>query len=111
MGSFVKGDVVVIPFPFTDLSASKRRPALIVAVLDNNDVVLCQITGQNRRDHYSVPLSKADFTDGNLVKPSFIRPNRLFTAEPTIILYRAGRVHKAKLKEVVQKIVEIVQTE
>lgn len=66
MGSFIKGDVVVVPFPFADLSASKRRPALVVAVLNNNDVILCQITSQTRRDTYSVELSKADFVDGHL---------------------------------------------
>lgn len=100
MGSFIKGDVVVVPFPFADLSASKRRPALVVAALNNNDVILCQITSQTRRDTYSVELSKADFVDGNLDKDSWIRPNRLFTAETAIILYRAGQLQKAKVKEV-----------
>jgi len=36
----VKGDVVVIPFPFSDLSQSKRRPALVVATLEGDDVIL-----------------------------------------------------------------------
>ena len=44
MGAFVKGDVVVAPFPFSDLSAAKKRPALVVATLAGNDVILCQIT-------------------------------------------------------------------
>lgn len=46
MGAFVKGDVVVVPFPFSDLSAAKRRPALVVAALSGNDVILCQITSR-----------------------------------------------------------------
>ena len=45
MGAFVKGDVVVAPFPFSDLSATKKRPALVVATLTGDDVILCQITG------------------------------------------------------------------
>jgi mRNA interferase MazF len=44
MGRFVKGDVVVIPFPFSDLSATKRRPALVITALPGEDVILCQIT-------------------------------------------------------------------
>jgi len=47
MGGFVKGDVVVMPFPYSDLSATKKRPALVIAVLDGDDVILCQITSQS----------------------------------------------------------------
>ena len=43
MGRFMKGDVAVIPFPFSDLSDSKKRPALILAELDGDDIILCQI--------------------------------------------------------------------
>lgn len=46
MARFVKGDVVVIPFPFSDLTQSKRRPAIVIAVLDGDDLILCQITSQ-----------------------------------------------------------------
>lgn len=41
MGEFVKGDVVVAPFPFSDLSAAKKRSALVVAALTGDDVLLC----------------------------------------------------------------------
>jgi mRNA interferase MazF len=43
---FVSGEVVVLPYPFTDLSSSKVRPALVLASLDRGDVILCQITSQ-----------------------------------------------------------------
>jgi mRNA interferase MazF len=56
MGKPVVGEVVVLPFPQTDLQPGKRRPALVVADLTGDDVILCQITGQPRRDSYSVPL-------------------------------------------------------
>ncbi|MBN2488357.1 MAG: type II toxin-antitoxin system PemK/MazF family toxin [Methanosarcinaceae archaeon] len=52
----VKGDIVVIPFPFSDLSASKRRPALVVANLTGDDVILCQITSIAKNDQYSIPI-------------------------------------------------------
>ncbi len=66
MARFVKGDVVVIPFPFSDLSQSKRRPALVVATLEGDDVILCQLTSKTIRDDYAIPLDDADFASGNL---------------------------------------------
>ncbi len=108
MGKFIRGDVVVVPFPFSDLSASKKRPALVVAALTGDDVILCQITSQAVSDSYAIPVSTADFKTGSLHQASNIRPNRLFTADSNIILYRAGELTPSKTKEVVTKIVEIV---
>ena len=89
MAGFVKGDVVVVPFPFSDLTQAKRRPALVVAVLSGNDLILCQITSQSVTDEYAVSLETDDFSSGSLKQSSNIRPNRLFTADRQIILYKA----------------------
>jgi len=105
----VKGDVVVVPFPFSDLTQAKRRPALVVAVLEGDDLLLCQITSQRVRDNYAIPLEDKDFETGSLRQKSNIRPNRLFTADQHLILYKAGRLRNEKIREVVRKIVEIVQ--
>ena len=104
MGKPVVGDVVVLPFPQTDLQAGKRRPALVVADLTGDDLILCQITSQSRRDSYSVPLTTGDFERGQLNLDSFIRSNRLFTVEQSVILYSAGKVKSAKLDDVRTKI-------
>ena len=108
MGKFVKGDVVVVPFPFSDLTASKKRPALVVAALTGDDVILCQITSKAVSDSYAIPLSDTDFASGTLRQDSNIRPNRLFTADSNIVLYRAGALTAEKVKAVVAKIVEIM---
>ena len=79
MGKPVVGEVVVLPFPQTNLQAGKRRPALVVADLPGDDLVLCQITRKQRDDGYSVPLILTDFERGRLAVDSFIRSNRLFT--------------------------------
>jgi mRNA interferase MazF len=110
MGAFVKGDVVVTPFPFSDLSAAKKRPALVVATLTDNDVILCQITSQAVVDSYAEPLIDPDFTSGGLRQISNVRPNRLFTAETSIILYRAGTISAAKMQEVRAKLMQILTT-
>jgi mRNA interferase MazF len=100
MGGFVKGDVVVIPFPFSDLSATKKRPALVLAHLQGDDVILCQITSQSISDNYGIGLSTSDFSGGGALKhPSNIRPNRLFTADGRIINYCAGVIKNEKCKK------------
>jgi mRNA interferase MazF len=109
MAKFVKGDVVVIPFPFSDLSQSKRRPALVLTTLEGDDAILCQITSKNISDNYAVPVDDADFRTGHLKQSSNIRPNRLFTADTHIILYRAGSIKKAKLDQVINKVIEIIK--
>lgn len=54
MEKLVKGDVVVVPFPFSDLSASKKRPAVVVATLTGDDIICCQITSEARFDEYAI---------------------------------------------------------
>jgi len=101
MAKFVKGDVVVIPFPFSDLSQSKRRPALVLAVLQGDDLILCQITSKSIKDNYAIPVDENDFESGSLNQESNIRPNRLFTADNHIILYRIGNIKTIKLNQVI----------
>jgi mRNA interferase MazF len=108
VAKFVKGDIVVIPFPFSDLSQSKRRPTLVLAPLEGDDVILCQITSKSIKDNYAISLDDADFESGGLKQASNIRPNRLFTADTHIILYRVGNIKKEKLNQVVQSIIEII---
>lgn len=108
MARFIKGDVVVLPFPFSDLSASKRRPALVLADLTGNDIILCQITSQQTKDAYAISLTDSDMINGSLKKSSNIRPNRIFTADKNIILYKIGSIASAKYQEVRNKIIEIL---
>ena len=109
MGKFIKGSVVVIPFPFSDLSSSKRRPALVLAELKGNDIILCQITSKDVNDDYAIPLLTQEFNDGNLNQDSNIRPNRLFTADESIVIYKAGTIDNHKLCKVIDKTIEIIK--
>jgi len=108
MGKFVKGDVVVLPFPFSDLTSSKRRPALVVAIASADDVILAQITSSNFNDCYAVELADKDFSNGGINVASYVRPNKLFTADINIIAYKAGNVKVEKLKDVATIITDLV---
>ncbi|MBM3328074.1 MAG: type II toxin-antitoxin system PemK/MazF family toxin [Calditrichaeota bacterium] len=109
MGEVVKGDIVVMPFPFSDLSKSKRRPALVLATLPGDDVILCQITSVDRNDRWALPLSDGDIEGGALGQPGFIRPARLFTADCRVIIYRVGRVRHSLQDKVVEQILRILR--
>ena len=109
MGRFVKGDVVVVPFPFSDLSTVKRRPALVIATPSGSDMILCQITSQHIQDRYAIGITNFDFAEGTLHKPSNIRPNRLFSANVDLILYKAGRLNDQTVALVTTRLIEILQ--
>jgi len=108
MERFIKGDVVVIPFPFSDLTSLKRRPALVLADLEGEDIILCQITSKNLFDKYSIPLAESDFEQGSLHKNSNIRPNRLFTADKSLILKKIGRINPDKHQIVLLKLFNLL---
>ena len=109
MARFIKGDVVVVPFPFSDLTLSKRRPALVIAELKGDDLILCQITSQKIKDEYAVPIENNDFEVGALRRKSNARPNRVFTVDNHIILYRVGHLKPNKTCEVIERIVAILK--
>ena len=105
MEKLVKGDIIVIPFPFSDLSNSKRRPALVIANIKGDDLILCQITSK-RSDEYSISLDKTDLINKKL-EFSNIRTNRLFTADKSIVIYKLDHLKNNKIKQVEEKLIEL----
>jgi mRNA interferase MazF len=110
MEKFIKGDIVVIPFPYSDLTNAKRRPALVIAESSNNDFILCQITSQEIKDAFSVKLLESDFLAGSLNRSSNIRPNKIFTADERIILYKIGSLTPGKISEIIDAIIKILKS-
>lgn len=109
MEQLVKGDIIVLPFPFSDLSASKKRPALIIAKLQGDDLILAQITSREKHDVYAISLDEKNFKHGKLNISSNIRPNRLFTAEKSIVNYKVGSLKEEKIAETINKLIEIIK--
>ena len=108
MERFIAGDLIVIPFPFTDLSGQKKRPALVVADLTGDDLWVVQITSKKARDHYAVSLCNTDLTQGQFHYDSHIRPNKIFTLSKNIILYKVGHITSEKLAQVQKTLIQIV---
>jgi mRNA interferase MazF len=108
MERYLKGIVLIIRFPFSNLTGSKKRPALIVADWGGDDVILAQITSVAYTDKFAVNLNTPDFTNGSLHKESFIRPNKLFTADRTTLLNSIGTISIEKMKEITDAICSIL---
>lgn len=103
------GDVVLVPFPFSDMSRSKLRPAIVLASVQHNDWILCQVTSNAYGDPNAVQITNADFADGSLRITSFARPGKVFTANRQLITRRAGSLKKDALLRVIDTLVVILQ--
>ena len=90
------------------LSNSKKRPALVLAALPGNDIIVCQITSKAKSDSYALLLEAHDFSFGGLPVDSFIRPNKIFTADKSIILASAGHLCEAKIRDVMHAVTRIM---
>jgi len=72
-------------------------------------LILCQITSRNIRDEYSIEIGNEDFSEGSLKQVSNVRPNKIFTADRGIILYKLGLLKREKMLEIIEKMIKILQ--
>lgn len=111
MGALTAGTVVLVPFPFSDLSKSKLRPAVILAGTGYDDWILCQITSNPYSDPKAVTITDDSFAQGSLQKTSYARPGKLFTANRQLIKSEVGLLKKEALEEVIDEVVGILRNE
>ena len=110
MGSFTAGSVVLVRFPFSDLTQSKLRPAVVLADCGRGDWLLCQVTSNPYADSRAVQLADSDFRTGSLRVTSYARPAKLFTAHHTLIATNIGVLHEASLKRITDAIIQLLQS-
>ena len=103
------GVVVLVRFPFSDLSSSKLRPALVLASAGGTDWILCQITSNPYGDRVAVALSVGSFAEGGLPRESFVRPAKLFTASESIVVRSVARLTERAHRAIVEAIVSVLE--
>ena len=101
------GEVVLVSFPFSNLQGQKVRPALVLAKAELDDIILCQITSRPYTSKYAIQIRTDDFTKGSLPVVSYVRPNKLFTADKSIIIYKAGSLKSSKIRQVEEGLIQI----
>jgi mRNA interferase MazF len=109
VGALAIGQVVLVPFPFSDLSRTKMRPAIVLAESGRDDWILCQVTSNPYGDERAIILVDKDFQSGSLRVTSYARPGKLFTANASLVTETVGNLKKATIKKLINGVVEILQ--
>ncbi len=101
-------DLVLIPFPYADLSSSKKRPVLVLTAPDRHgDFIALAVTTVPQREP-AVPLHSMDIIDGTLPKPSWIRVDKVFTLSDQNIVKHIGKIKSECAGMVLKSLCSIV---
>jgi len=98
-----------VRFPFSDLSRSKVRPAVVLADTGRNDWVLCQVTSQPYTDPFAIKITNGDLASGTFRKDSYARSGKLFTANAGIMTKQLGELKSEKLEEIIRAIISLLE--
>jgi mRNA interferase MazF len=101
--------IVVVEFPFSDLSGSKLRPAVVLCDTGRGDWLLCQITSNPHSDPDAVTITPANLAAGTLAALSFARPMKLFTANEMLMVKRVAMLDSATFREILSTIITALQ--
>lgn len=106
-----QGDIILVPFPFSDLSSQKTRPAVVVSnkTLKGEDVILVGVTSQKGGRHV-LSFDEDDLEHGHLPKKSFIRFSKMASLKKTLVrktVARLGAKKRAELIEALHLLFEI----
>ncbi len=103
------GNIVFIPFPFSDLSGSKLRPAILLARASKEDWILCQITSQSYLDSQSLRIDDRNFISGSLQRESYVRVGKLFTAKSILFRKNIGSLKTETMQVILQKVIDVFE--
>lgn len=109
MGTPSVGAVVLVRFPFSDLSQTKLRPAVVLADAGRGDWVLCQVTSKSYADSRAIRLEDTNFSAGSLRVLSYARPGKLFTANRGLIISEVATLKSISLQQVIDAVVNLLR--
>jgi len=104
------GVVVTVLFPFSDLSSSKLRPAIVLADSGRGDWILCQLTSKSYSDASAVQIEDEDFVSGSLHLTSYARPGKVFTANESLMVTQIGKLKDDSFREVANAVIHLLQS-
>lgn len=109
MVSLSPASIVIMPFPFSDLSGTKLRHAVVLAATGNGDWLLCQITSNPYSDPNAIRLTSTEMKKGLVNSVSFARPMKLFTANESLMVKRIAILKTAPFKTILTTTITLLQ--
>lgn len=109
MVTLTVGAVVVVPFPFSDLSQAKLRPAVMLAESGRGDWILCQVTSNPYGDVRAIEMTDANFATGSLRRTSYARPGKLFTVNRNLMTAQVGVLKADAFRRVIEAVIAILR--
>jgi mRNA interferase MazF len=103
------GGIVLVPFPFSDLSQAKLRPAIALADAGRGDWILCQVTSNPYGDSRAVHLTPSSFSSGSLRSDSCARPGKLFTASRELMVAQVAALTPEALQQLIEAVVSTLR--
>lgn len=103
-----ESSVVLVKFPFSDLSSSKLRPAIVLTSAGRDDWILCQVTSNPYADPKAIRISNDDFDTGSLQRLSYARPTKLFTANNILMSTKVGELKTTSFNNILNTVIEIL---
>ncbi len=104
------GVVVTVLFPFSDLSSSKLRPAIVLADSGRGDWVLCQLTSKSYSDANAIQIEDEDFASGSLNLTSYARPGKIFTANESLMVTQVGKLKDDAFRKIANAVIHLLQS-
>jgi mRNA interferase MazF len=98
----------VVRFPFSDLSQTKLRPAVVLADAGRGDWILCQVTSRPYGDARAIELHNASFESGSLRITSYARPGKLFTASRDLMVVQVGTLRSEPFRQIIDSVVNLL---
>ena len=103
------GAVVLVPFPFSDLSRAKLRPAVLLAEAGRGDWILCQITSNPYGDSQAIMLTNASFITGSLQLTSYARSAKLLTVNRDLMVTQVGTLKVGEFRRIVETVINVLR--
>jgi len=111
MTVYKRRDVILVPFPFSDLSYSKKRPALVLVDIHERDELICMMLTSALSIDHKVDISIKDIDLAGLPKPTVARISRVFTLKQSLVIKRLGIIEKEEYKDIISRLIKLLNVD